>query len=183
MDDDSILTVVDSIFRFCGGRYINLPVKDDLKRDIKKLGPFRALLVDIHVGRDLTVILFKNPTFHGPVIIRRYPALINDDRDALLYTALSTIISKVVFNMRTVPQSMMVKTFLVENNEEIDWMPALNDELGEAIVKGLFARRSTFGFGMGEFSVFLEDAHYRGWHFKPPRYYNNIFSLPDRRRR
>lgn len=183
MDEDSILTVVDSIFRFCAGRFVNLPVKEDLKRDISELGPIKAMIVDTYVGRDLTVVLFKSPNFHGPVLIRRYPALKNDDRDALLYTALRTIIGKVVLNMRTVPRSMMVKTFLVNDNEETDWLPAVNDELGEAIVKGLFAKRSTFGFGMGEFSVFVDDATYRGWHFKPPRYYNNIFSLPDRRRR
>lgn len=179
MEGKAILTVVDGLFRFNSGRFNNIPVVADLKDDLEERGPFQVLVVDVKVGREMSILMFKEKTLHGPVAIRRYPALNNTDRGEVFSTVINAIVSTVVLCLKTVPQQMMVKTFIRESDEETEWELAGDDRLGEAIMKGLLSSKSTFIFGAQEFSVFCDDAVYKGWHFKPPRYYNNIFLVPQ----
>ena len=183
MDEGSIVSVVESLFRFHSGRFHHLPVVDDLKSDLAVKGPFDAVIIDTIVGREMSILLFKRPHIHSPIAMRRYPALVNSDREELFATVMHTLIKTVVFLLRATPQSMMVRAIGRDPRLSHDWEFASSDILGHAIVRGLFSKQCTFCFSQGEFSLHCSDEEFEGWHFKPPVYYNNIFAIPDRRKR
>jgi hypothetical protein len=181
MKNDIALAVVDSLFCFCSGRFNNQMFTDELSSLFDEHWLLEGLIIDIHLGRDMTIIGFADYLLHGPVLIRRYPV----DKIRVLGNAfnraLKEIISAAVLTVRTLPTHMLTRTIFKNKQEEGDWVTCDGDLLGEAIANGLLSRHCTFTFGAGEFSVFYEDASILGQQFKPPRYFNNIFHLPSRK--
>lgn len=182
MDEGSILTVVDTLFHYHAGRYAYLPLHHDVRVASKQKGPFKAVIIDTYVGREMTVLLSAREDLHGPIAVLRYPALVDLDNEISVGKAISDLEAAIVRGFRSLPTRLLSKHYNGDTGQETDWKPVLGEEtLRNAISTGLSAAKSTFCLTTEEFSVFTEDrGHHQGWHFKAPRYENNVIPLTTR---
>lgn len=181
MNYDIGASVVGGLFGYYSGRFEALPILDDLEDYFDEHRSLEGLIVDVHRGRDMTLLGFTNRSMHGPMLIKRYPIDPPSERSPSFFEALSKVIAAAVLEVRAVPDSMLIRIYHADNSVT-EWETASEDMLGRVIDGGLLAKRCTFCYGGGEFSLFYGDQGIKGYAFKPPFYINNIFHFPTRDR-